>query len=86
MSFSYHLTVGFVSLILLSACESDESKMGRLRGDQAAYCGLAEKYGREYEMVAVQVRTPLQDSLKREASNYGIQCDLATRELNRFMR
>lgn len=86
MPFSYQLTVSFVSLILLSACESDESKMGRLRSDQAVKCILAEEYRREYEMVAVQVRTPLQDSLKREASNYGIQCDLATREVNRFMR
>lgn len=75
-----------ITLLILTACESDESKHDRLAGDQAVNCILADKYSREYEMVALQSKTPLKDSLTRLASEYRTKCDLSTREYNRFMR
>lgn len=37
-------------------------------------------------MVALQVKTPLQDSLRRQYMDYKTKCGLAERALNRFMR
>jgi hypothetical protein len=67
------------------ACESDHDKMERLNGDAAVQCTLAQKYEKEYEFVAAQVKTPLQDSLARMSTKYRTNCDLAQRELNKFM-
>ena len=88
MSISYHLRVAFITLLLMvsTACESDESKLQRLNGDRAVNCILAEKYRREFEMVALQKRSPLQDSLARMSTEYNAKCELSTREYNRFMR
>lgn len=85
---SYHARGCFISLlcaIALSACESDQDKLTRLNGDRAVNCVLAEKYMREYEMVMLQVRTPLQDSLARMSTEYSTKCQLAERELHKFM-
>lgn len=90
MSKSYHLTVGFLSLVLLlTACESDADKLQRLNGDRAVNCLLAQKYQREYELAEAPKsppNLPLKDSLFREYMDYNTKCELATRDLNRFMR
>ena len=84
---SYHRTASFISLgFLLMACKSDEAKLQELKYGRAVNCVLAQKYQREYEMVALQVKTPLQDSLVRMSTEYNTKCDLAERELNKFMR
>lgn len=76
----------FVSLsIIFVACESDQAKIQRLDSQKATMCLNQEYYERQYEMVALQVKTPLQDSLARMTEEYRTKCDLATRDYNRFM-
>lgn len=76
----------FMSLVFtLTACQSDESKMAMLKGDRATACLLAQKYEREYGFVSNQPYSPKRDSLMREYSDWSTKCELATRELNRFM-
>lgn len=87
MSVSYRRTACFISLVMVStACESDEAKLTRLNGDRAVACLLAEKYHNEYEMVSLQKPSHLKDSLTRQSVEWSTKCDLATREVNRFMR
>lgn len=79
---SYHRTTCFISLVLIvAACESEQNKLQRLNSDRAVNCVLADKYQREYQMVMLQVKTPLQDSLLRESNKYSTKCQLAEREL-----
>lgn len=97
MSISYHRTVCFISsVLLLTACESDTDELQRLNGDRAVACLLAQKYEREYLEArtpkcgtATSIptpRTPYIDSLGREWVEYKTKCELAERDLNRFMR
>lgn len=83
----------FVSVIfVLTACQSDEEKLQRLQGDQAVHCLLVEKYREDYDLArkadhdANVARSDHTDSLLREWGDRKAKCDLATRELNRFMR
>jgi hypothetical protein len=72
--------------MLLTACESDADKLTRLNGDRAVNCLLSEKYQREYEMVSLQKPSHLKDSLTLQSVAWNTKCELAERELNRFMR
>lgn len=94
---SYHLTACFVSSVfLLIACRSDADKLQRLEGDQSTACLVAEMDKKEYEtarfpggMTRENIRipaTPAAESLGRKWYNQKTKCDLATRDLNRFMR
>lgn len=97
MSLSYHRAVVSLSCVfLLMACESDESKLIRLRGDMGSSCLLAEAADRAYTqarypggMTVENVSIPAThraDSLGREYMDRKTECDLATRAYNRFMR
>lgn len=87
MSKSYQVTVCFLSLLALSACQSDESKLSMLQGDRAIACLNAEAAQREYELAKAPKSPPSNvDSLGREYMSWTTKCELATRDLNRFMR
>ena len=80
---------------LFAACESDEKKLQRLQGDQAMYCLNAQADQREYEtarypggMTQENIRalpSRAADSLGKIWYEYKTKCELATRDLNRFM-
>lgn len=84
-----------VAVLSLSACESDEKKLQRLQGDQLMYCLDAQAHQREYEtarypggMTQLNIGTPATpkaDSLRKIWYEYKTKCELATRDLNRFM-
>lgn len=83
MSKSYHRTVCFLSVILaLSACESDASKMQRLRTNQT-YAELDVSHWQYFVNSYPPERLPQYalDSLAIARN----RLDLANRELNRFM-
>lgn len=87
MSKSYHLTVCFLSLLILSACESEEKKLTRLSQDQAVACLVAQSSQKTFDVTSKQKHwSPDRDSLLREALEDRTKCELATRDLNRFMR
>lgn len=79
----------------LAACESDEKKLQRLQGDQAMYCLNAQAHYREFEAVrypgGMTAKNPRgipshkADSLRGIWYEYKTKCELATRDLNRFM-
>lgn len=95
MSKSYHLTVCFLSLLLM-ACESEGKKLQRLQGDQSGACideqvshraYIDARYpgGRNPENLRAPL-TPVAESLGREWIDAKTKCELAQRDLNRFMR
>lgn len=87
MSISLHRTVCFLSLLALSACQSDESKLSMLRGDRAIACLNADAAQREHELAKAPKSPPSNvDSLGRAYMDWTTKCELATRDLNRFMR
>lgn len=73
-------------LTILTACESDASKLSRLRGDRATYCILAEADKRQLAMIRNQQPSKQEDSLLSLWDEHSTKCQLAERELNRFMR
>lgn len=87
--------IGALSLLLIG-CESDEKKLQRLQGGQLMYCLDAQASQREYETARYPggmtrenlraVPTAKADSLLLVWQEYRTKCDLATRDLNRFMR
>lgn len=89
MSLSYHRTACFVSsAFLLTACASDAEKLKRLQNAQMSSCLLAQADQREYDLASrpLSPPTPSKDSIFREYMDDKAECDLATRDLNRFMR
>lgn len=87
MSKSYHLTVCFLSLLTFSGCESDEAKLQRLRSEQTMACLLARSYQRDVVNSNLNRATiTYSDTLGRRAREYQVKCELATRNLDRFMR
>lgn len=77
----------FCFLLSILACQSDESKLSMLRGDRAIACLNAEAAQREYELAKAPKSPPSNvDSLGREYMDWTTKCELATRDLNRFMR
>lgn len=93
MPVSYHLKVCFLSsAITLTACESDTDKLQRLSQDRAVECLLVQKYREDYEAAREANKTAKKawssevDTLLSQWSERNTKCELATRELNRFMR
>lgn len=88
MLVSCHRMGCFVSyVLLLSACESDEKKLTRLSQDQAVACLVAQSSQKAFDVTNKQKHhSPDRDSLLREALEDRTKCELATRDLNRFMR
>lgn len=88
MSVSFHRMGCFISLVMLSACRSDADKLQRLEGDKAIACLSAEKYRREFELAKAPKAPafPKADSLLLRYMDFNAKCELAQRDLNRFMR
>lgn len=95
MRLSYQVTVCFLSLLLMS-CESESATLQRLQTDRAIACLNAEADQKVYEMArypggmtAKNISappTPVAESLGREWADWRTKCELAERDLNRFMR
>jgi hypothetical protein len=89
MRIPYHPMGCFItSMLLLTACQSDSDKLQRLQGDQTMYCLNAQADMREFELASRPLSPPVpsKDSLFGEYMKHKTACDLATRDLNRFMR
>lgn len=86
MPVSYHRTVCFISILLLAACESDETKFQRLRGEQGTQCLLVQKYREDLDAARKSPQNPYRDTLLQQWGEANTKCELATRDLNRFMR
>ena len=81
--------------IMFVACESDEKKLQRLQGEWGTACLNAQMDQRDYEAArypgGVTVRnlaglpSRKADSLFLVWQDHKTKCDLATRDLNRFM-
>lgn len=86
MRLLYHLTVCFItSVLLLTACESDAKKLQRLQGDRAVHCLLVDKYREDY-LAAKKAKSPHADTLLQRWNEHNTGCEIATRDLDRFMR
>ena len=84
MSISFHRTVVFLSVtFVLTACESDTDKLQRLEGERAVQCLLAQKY--EKDFLSFKKSSPAATAAATQWSLHDAKCQLATRELNRFM-
>lgn len=81
---------------VLTACKSDAEKLQQLTTDQASACLQSEIARKVYmdarypggmtrENITAPLKSPA-DSLGREYLERKAECDLATRDLNRFMR
>lgn len=90
--------VCFLSIVfcVLTGCKSDAEKLQQLTADQAMVCLQSEVARKVYmdarypggmtrENVTAPLKSPA-DSLGREYLDRKTECDLATRDLNRFMR
>lgn len=95
---SYHWRGCFISsLLALSACESDQAKLGRLEQERTTECLLEQSYFDKLSLArygpggvtSVNIRnptTPAVDSLRATWMDHHTKCALATRDYNRLMR
>jgi hypothetical protein len=72
-------------LVVVCACESEDERLERLETDKVTACLRAERFYDRYRS-RTDSSDEMRDSLGEEWQAEKRKCDLATRELNRFMR
>jgi hypothetical protein len=79
--------------IALASCQTDSNKLERLEREKTIECLLQDASWKKYEAAAYpnratlqKVKSPAADSLGREWNNHRVKCELATRDLNKFLR
>lgn len=85
----FYITMKLLTVLLLTVimgCESDAAKLQRLQGEQASQCLLAESLNGQLALGMNQQPGKGRDSLLAAWNEHYTKCQLAQRDLNRFMR